>query len=300
MTHQATIRFLGDEGWAPSFEEARVVVLPVPYEGTVSYGTGASRGPQALLEASAQLEMYDEELDADLDRLGIFTLPPVAARPTPEEMMEAIRQAAMPAVRAGKLLMTIGGEHSISYGVFTALLAHRNAPFSVLQIDAHGDLRASYGGTPHSHASVMARAFDLGLSLVQVAIRAVSREERDFLRRNGLEANVFWGHRISGNPDDGWMDEVVARLGDEVYITVDMDGLDPSIAPATGTPVPGGLDWRQTLKLLKKVSAARTVIGMDLVELAPQPPSFQTDFLAARLASKMIGYALAKELKPLI
>lgn len=287
--------FGGDDLQPCPVEEARVAILPVPYEGTVSYGHGAARGPRAILEASAQLEMYDEELDGCIDALGLHTLAPVdCAAGTPEAVMERIHAAALAPLRAGKFLVTLGGEHSISYGVFTALQAVRERPFSLLQIDAHADLRQSYQGTLHSHACVMARAHDLGLPFVQVGIRAVCAEERGFLRDTGLERNVFWGHQIAG-PDEGWMDEAVAGLGEEVYVTLDVDGLDPSIMPATGTPVPGGLGWYPTLRLLRKVAQRRRILGFDVTELAPMDGLHAPDFLVARLVYKLIGYALESE-----
>ncbi len=289
--------FAGDDAKPVSYAEARVAVLPVPYEGTVTYGRGAAGGPRAILEASAQLEMYDEELDRRIDEAGIATLPPVEPGDAgPEEIMERIRQAALPAARDGKLLATLGGEHSISYGVWRALLEARGAPFAILQIDAHADLRPSYGGTPHSHASLMARAHDLGLPFVQVGLRAVSGGERDFLRREGLEPNVFWAHRIAGERDGGWIERVVERLAAlghrDVYITIDLDGLDPALVPATGTPEPGGRQWYETLALLRKVAEDRRVIGFDVTELAPIPGLHAPDYLAARLAYKLMGYAL--------
>ncbi|MDH4120496.1 MAG: agmatinase [Deltaproteobacteria bacterium] len=297
-----TLRFLGTDVHPCAFDQARVVVLPIPYEGTVSYLHGASQGPGAVLAASDQLEMYDDELDLNPDQAGVFTLPPVAALPQPEDMMKAIHQAALPSLRAGKLLLGLGGEHSVSYGLFTAHLEAGTAgapgqPFSVLQIDAHGDLRQEYHGSPFSHACIMARALDLGLSLVQVGIRAVCQEERNLLRSRGLEENVFWARTIAAQTDDRWMDQVIARLGPKVYITVDVDGFDPSVFPGTGTPVPGGLGWHQGLRLLRKVAQARRVIGMDIVEVSPQPPAVISEFNAALLAYKMIGYALEQELR---
>lgn len=285
-------RFCGEDGMPCTYEAARVAVLPVPYEGTVSYGRGAGGGPRAILEASAQLEMYDEELDQRIDQWGIFTLPPVdTAGAGPTEMMDRIYWAALPALRDGKLLLTLGGEHSISYGVFKALKEVRGRPFSILQIDAHADLRDSYEGTPHSHACIMARAHELELPFVQVGIRALSEEERLFLRRKGLDRNVYYAHRIAGEADDEWMAEVAERLDNDVYITFDIDGMDPTLVPSTGTPVPGGLGWYQVLRLLRRVAKRRRIVGMDLTELAPLPGFHAPDFLAARLAYKMIGYA---------
>lgn len=288
--------FAGPDARPFSYEQARVAVLPVPYEGTVSYGHGTAQGPRAILEASAQLEMYDEELDRRVDQWGLFTLPPVdCSSGSPAEIMHRIYWAALPPLRDGKLLLTLGGEHSVSYGVFKALKEVRGKAFSILQIDAHADLRESYGGTPHSHASIMARAYDLGLPFVQVGVRALCEEERLFLRRKGIERNVFWAHEIAQQTDDAWIVDVAERLEGDVYVTVDLDGLDPAIMPATGTPVPGGLGWYTTLKLLKRVCRRHRVIGMDVVELAPIPGQHAPDFLAARLAFKLVGYAFQRQ-----
>jgi agmatinase len=295
MPAQTSPPFAGDDAQPCTYAQARVVVLPVPYEGTVSYGHGTGEGPRAILAASAQLEMYDEELDRRIDAVGLHTLPPVDCAGTPEQVMARIHAAALPPLRDGKFLLTLGGEHSISYGVFTAQQAARTRPFSLLQIDAHADLRHSYEGTVHSHASIMARAHELGLPFVQVGIRALCAEERAFLRERGLEGNVFWGHDVAARADDAWMDAVVERLGPEVYVTLDVDGLDPSIMPATGTPVPGGLGWYATLRLLRKVAARRRIVGADLTELAPVPGQHAPDFLVARLAFKLIGYAFERE-----
>jgi len=295
MPTTPALSFCGEDAQPCTYAQARVAVLPVPYEGTVSYGHGAAQGPGAILAASAQLEMYDEELDWCIDSLGLHTLPPVdCAAGTPEQVMERIHAAALGPLRDGKFLVTLGGEHSVSYGVFTALQAVHPRPFSLLQIDAHADLRPSYGGTPHSHACIMARAHDLGLPFVQVGIRAVCQQERDFLRETGLEANVFWAHAIA-EQGERWMDEAVERLGQDVYVTVDLDGLDPTVMPATGTPVPGGLGWYATLGLLRRVAERRRIIGFDVMELAPLEGLNAPDFLAARLTYKLIGYALKGE-----
>ena len=301
MTQPPYPSFGGEDARPCGYGEARVAVLPVAYEGTVSYGKGASRGPRAILAASAQLEMYDEELDCRIDEAGFFTLPPITTQPpgtplprdAPEAMMERIHTAILPALRDGKLPLTLGGEHSITYGVLTALLDVRGGrPFSVLQLDAHADLRPEYQGTKHSHASIMARVHELGLPFVQVGIRSLSGPERAFLRSEGLERNVFWAHRILAGPGGQWIDAAVNKLEEEVYITFDLDGLDPSIMPATGTPEPGGLDWSTALALLRRVGQRRRVIGCDITELAPIEGLHAPDFLAARLACKLIGYAL--------
>lgn len=287
----------GDEeaGGVVPYERARVAVLPVPYEGTVSYEGGTGEGPRAILAASQQLEAYDEELDREIDAVGFATLPPVDVAGDPATVMGRIRAAALPAVRDGKWLLTLGGEHSVTYGPLAAHLEARGRPFSILQLDAHADLRPSYHGTPHSHASIMARAHELGLPFVQVGLRAVSADERAFLREHDLERNVFWAHEVVPAADERWMDAVVERLGPDVYVTIDVDGLDPAIMPSTGTPVPGGLGWYPTLRLLRRVARSRRIIGGDVTELAPRAGQHAPDFLAARLAHKLIGYALDTE-----
>ncbi len=299
MNEQAYPPFGGADARKVSPDDARVAVLPVAYEGTVSYGKGTAKGPRAILEASAQLEMYDEELERCTDEEGFHTLPPVepASDAPPEAVMAEIQAAALPSLRAGKLLLTLGGEHSITWGVLKALLEVReNRPFSVLQIDAHADLRDTYRGHRHSHASIMARVHELGLPFVQVGTRSLSLPEREFLKDTGLERNVFWARTIkeAGTADASWMDAVLERLAGDIYITLDVDALDSGIMPATGPPEPGGLSYETTLRLLRKVAESRPVAAMDLVELAPIPGLHAPDFLAARLAHKMIGYALPK------
>lgn len=285
-------RFGGDDARRVDYAGARCAILSAPYEGTVSYAGGTAQGPLAILEASANLEMYDEELDRGIDQVGLYTLPPVdTSQGSPEAVMQRIHDAALPPLRDGKLLVTLGGEHSVSHGPFTALREVLGRPFSILQLDAHADLRPSYRGQRHSHACIMARAHDLGLPFVQVGIRSLSAEERRFLRDTGLEERVFWMHRLAQMQDDAWMDEVLALLTDPVYVTIDIDGLDPGLVPTTGTPEPGGLGWYQTLRLLRRVAERFHIPAFDLTELAPAPGFHAPDFLAARLVYKLIGYA---------
>ena len=264
---------------------ARYAVLPVPYEGTVSYKPGTAAGPAAILDASQQVELYDDELRGEFCQCGVATLPAVEPADDPADQMARVRAAARPAVAAGKFLLTLGGEHSIT-APLVGLYAEKHGALSVLQIDAHADLRDRYGGTGHSHACVMRRVLEITPSLCQVGIRNFSREEADECPEQ--VADFFTPQRIEAEAN--WIDQAVGRLREAVYVTVDIDGLDPSIAPGTGTPEPGGLTWRQTTSLLRRVCAERRVVGADIVEVRPIPPNHVTEFLAARLAYKIIAY----------
>lgn len=264
---------------------ARYVVLPVPYEGTVSYQTGTADGPAAILKASQQVELYDEELHREFHHAGVATLRPVRPAGTPAQQMRRVYQAAQGVVARGKFLLTLGGEHSITAPLVAAAV-ERFGPLSVLQIDAHADLRDSYGGTKHSHAAVMRRVLEITDRICQVGIRNVSKEEADDCPRQVKQ--FFTPARIAADPK--WIDKAIAMLGPRVYLTVDIDGFDPAYAPATGTPEPGGLSWPQVTALLRRLCAKRDVVAADIVEVGTMPGSAVTEFLAARLAYKIIAY----------
>ncbi len=272
-----------------TYEEARCVVLPVPYDGTTSYQPGTRRGPLAILEASTHMELYDHELGTSPIEHGIWTLPPLtSAAAGPEQMVAAVRQAAQPLFRHGKFVLTLGGEHSITLGVVQACREFY-PELRVLQFDAHADMRDSYEGSPFSHACVMRRLAQLGVPVVQVGIRSLSEEEVQPLRQSRV-TTMFAEQQPTGA-------QVVAALAQwnsgPVYVTFDLDALDPSVMPATGTPEPGGLSWYQALEILRAVTRTYPVVGADVVELAPIPGMVAPDFLAAKLAYKIIGYALA-------
>jgi len=266
-------------------DRARYVVLPVPYEGTVSYAAGTAAGPVAIIEASTQVELYDEELGAECVAAGVATLPPVEPADDPAAMMDRVRAAAEPLMRQGKFVLALGGEHSITVALVAAA---REAwgEVSVLHVDAHADLRDTYGGTPHSHACVMRRVLDITPHLVQVGVRSVSKEEVDACPEQ--VARFITPQVIEDDPN--WVERALERLTDRVYVTVDVDGLDPSIAPGVGTPEPGGLTWRQVLRLLRRVASEREVVAADVVETCPIPGQNLTEFVAARLAYKIIAY----------
>ena len=271
-----------------SYPTSRIAVLPCPYDGTSTYAKGADRGPAQLLAASPQLEPYDLELGRQPCAVGITVLPAAAvAADDPEAAVVAIEDAASKPLEDSKFLVGLGGEHTVSIGLTRALRRSRG-PFHLLQIDAHHDLRDEYEGSHYNHACVMRRITedDPRARLVAVGIRACSEEEVAYARAR----NVFTmpGQEIGHNPR--WIAQVLEQLPDPVYVSVDLDGLDPAILPSTGTPVPGGLRWYETLDLLRRVGRERTVVGCDVVELKPDPVNHHAVFLAAQLVYKMMGY----------
>ena len=282
--------FLGLDEEAGAFDRSAAVLLPVPYESTTSYGGGARGGPGAILEASRYIELYDQELDAEVGAvLGVHTLPAVeltraGAGPAMEELRE-IHDRVLDAA-GDRFVLMLGGEHSVSAPAIRSHAARHDERITVLQLDAHADLRPSYEGTPWSHASAMARVLDVA-DVVSVGIRAVSAEEVDVARRND-GVHLIWADEMW--QDDRWMDRALERLGPKVYVTYDVDYLDPSLMPSTGTPEPGGGDWYRTLRFLRRVFAEREVVGCDVVELAPIPGLHAPDFLVAKLVYKLLGY----------
>ncbi len=281
--------FLGLSSRQTEYRRSRYAVLPVPYDATVSFQTGARNGPRAILAASQQVELFDEEYGRAFTSCGIATLEPVPVSAAgPAVMHEAVFAAATRVVADGKFLVGLGGEHSITSGLVRAVLG-RHRKLSVLQIDAHADLRDAYEGTPYNHACAMRRAWDMGVPVVGVGIRNYSLEEHRFMKKHGVAPIL--ARRTLEDPD--WIMEVVDRLSDRVYVTIDIDGFDPAYAPGTGTPEPGGLDWYQVTDLLKTVARSRTVVAADVVEVSPLPGSGQTEFLAAKLIYKLIAHVEA-------
>jgi agmatinase len=275
-----------------SFENSRVLILPVSYEGTVSYGTGTGEGAMAIIEASRNMELYDEETDTEVFKIGIHTLDEFASRPQPARMMSELYERTVELLKHEKFLCMIGGEHSISAPIIKAH-AEKFHDLSVLQIDAHADLRDTYDGTPHSHASIMARVVkDLRLPAVQVGIRSISAEEARTLD-GGLPTRIFWAKDIAGKTD--WIDSAVNSLTENVYLTIDIDGLDPSLVPTTGTPEPGGLGWYETLALIRKIAEKRNIVGLDLVEFSRVEGQDAPAFLCAKLIYKSLAYIFRDE-----
>jgi agmatinase len=272
---------------APYYDAAtaRVTIIPAPLEYSVCYIKGTERGPQAILNASSQMELYDEELDCCPIEVGVYTRPPLnysgmdhaaALHITGEAVREVLQR--------GQLPFTIGGEHSLSAAPIAVV--HEYFPdLTVVHIDAHGDLRDQYEGTPLSHASIERRVVDMGIPLTEMGIRSFSPEEAEFMKTKP-DVAIVWGYQLAkGTASIPW-----ERLSKHTYVTIDLDALDPGEMPAVGTPEPGGLHWYQLLDLFREICRRTTIVGMDVVELCPMEGQTRADFLAAKLVYKMIGY----------
>ncbi len=282
--------FLGSEIGQGDPQQAMFHVLPVPYEKTVSYGGGTNLGPSAILNASWQLEKWDGK-SSPCD-LGIHTCAPIDCSVAPEQVMQNIAKATEEIVRNGGIPVVLGGEHSVTYGVIMGLKAAGIDDFGIVQIDAHCDLRHAYEGDILSHASVMKRAVDMGIPLYQLGIRAYCEEEMQVREQFGVyyqDADELVPNNINSItlPDD---------FPEKVFFTVDIDGMDPSVFPSTGTPVPGGLGWYQTLNLFESVAKQRQIIGFDVMEFAPINGFHTYDFAASMLTYKLMGIT-ARSLK---
>jgi agmatinase len=281
-------RFAAVEDEYASYEKARAVVVPVPLERTTTYARGTQRGPGAIIEASRNMETFDEELQVETYRqVGIATLEEMeTAEDSLENVLAHILTTAAGVLQDGKLPVLLGGEHSLTPPAVSAA-ARKFPDLTVLQIDAHADLRESYQGNRNSHACAMRRVLET-CPAVQVGIRSLSNQEA--ADSSSLKTKIFWAKDLANRPTEGWAEQVVAALSPHVYLTIDLDGLDPSIMPATGTPEPGGLRWEQVTTLLRIVATHREIIGMDVVELLPTPGLHAADFLAAKLIYRTLGY----------
>jgi agmatinase len=267
------------------FKSSRVAVLPVPYDSTTEWHSGTRNGPRSIIEASFYLEWFDIELGRELYNMGISTLPNLEpVMDSPEAMAGRVYSAVESLLDEGKFIVMLGGEHSISYGSIKAY-SRKFPDFSVLQLDAHTDLRDQYLGTKFGHGCVMRRVLEV-CPVTQVGIRSMSIEEHEFIKANNM-APFFLDQAREGLPQS----DIIDSLSENVYITLDLDVLDPSIMSAVGTPEPGGMGWSSTLALLKEVAAKRKVVGFDLVELCPDQGPSSCCFLAAKLAYKLIGYS---------
>ncbi len=285
--------FASLDGDDADFDRAAAAILPVPYDGTVSYRSGARDGPQAIIEASRYLELYEPDLDLEPAQWGIATLPALEPDASgPEANVERVEQVIGALADAGKLPVMLGGEHSLTIGAVRAL-AQRHPGLSVLQLDAHADMRDSYQGSRYSHACVMRRVRETvgDGNVTQAGVRSLSSEEMKHIQDAGIAGLHLY---TSGQYNDpAAIDELLVGLGETVYVTVDLDALDPSIMPAVGTPEPGGLSWQETLGILRAVAQRSRVIGFDIMELAPNEGPTHAAFTAARLTYKLTGYVLA-------
>jgi len=284
--HHVPTNFLELDAEDADYGRARYAVLPVPYDGGASFRTGARLAPAAIIEASHHCETLDEELLAEFHHVGIATLKAVATnRAGPEAMHHDIFEAARHVVRDGKTLLGIGGDHSVTSGLVRAVMT-RHEKLSVLQLDAHTDLRDRFEQTPYSHACVMRRCHELGATIVPVGVRSFCAEESRFMRDHNIVPLTSHACRDS----EDWMSSVIASLGQNVYVSLDIDVFDPAYAPGTGTPEPGGLDWFTVTALLRRVATQRRLVGADVVEVIPLPGQAVTEMLAARLLYKLICY----------
>jgi agmatinase len=270
------------------FDDARVVVLPIPFDRTTSYVSGTRNGPREILVASSHMELWDEETETDIHGIGIYTLPEMEFPfGDMDSCIQEIRRVITEILRRDKFPVIVGGEHSITPPIVAAM-AEKHPGLSVLQLDAHADLRDSYMGSRWSHACAIRRSLEHA-PCTQVGIRSLSPEEAGAV--SGLRTRIFWDWNM--RRDARWVERVVETLGDPVYITIDVDGFDPAIMPATGTPEPGGLAWYEALALLKAVLTERTVVGVDVVELSPIPGMIAPNFLCAKLIYKILSYRFA-------
>ncbi len=261
---------------------AKIVILPVPYDGTSTWIKGADKGPAAILNASANMELYDIETDSEVYLKGIYTATPVKENASPEKMTVEVYETALKYVCEKKFLVTLGGEHSVSVGAIQAY-AEEYENLTVLQLDAHSDMRPEYEGSRFNHACAMSRAVEC-CPVVHVGIRSMDVEEKKYIEPQ----RIFYAEKRLNDP--GWNEKVLDLLSENVYITIDLDVFDPSIMPSTGTPEPGGLFWYEVLSLIRKVNEKCNIVGFDVVELCPNKIDKAPDFMASKLIYKILSY----------
>lgn len=270
------------------YENAAIAVLPVPYDGTSTWLKGADKGPEAILEASANMEFYDIETDSEVYTHGIATLEPVTENSSPEAMAEEVEHRVDAILKDKKFPVILGGEHSVSIGVFRAFAKHYDN-FSILQLDAHSDMRDEYEGSSHNHACVMARGKEVA-SVAQVGIRSCDSSEKVNIDPD----RIFYAYEIKES-DTTWMYEVSQKLNDNVYVTIDLDVFDPAYMPSTGTPEPDGLAYREVINFLKLINERHNIIGLDVVELCPNDVNKAPDFLASKLIYQILSMRFLNE-----
>ncbi len=276
------MNFAGIPSAYSRLDTSRIVILPVPYDKTSIWIKGSDRGPEAIIEASVNMELYDIDTDTEVYRHGIHTADPIREDTSPKKMVHAVYMSVNQYIKSGKFVVVIGGEHSVSIG---SIIAHaeNHSDFSVLQLDAHADLRHEYEGSIYNHACIMARVREI-CPYVQAGIRSMDIEEKKIM----TDDNVFLMADIRGKTN--WMDMLTERLAQNVYITIDLDVLDPSVMPSTGTPEPDGLLYHEIIALLRKVNESVNIVGFDVVELCPNSHIKSPDFLAARLIYQLLSY----------
>jgi agmatinase len=265
-----------------AYQTAKIVILPAPFDATSTWIKGTDKGPAAIIEASANMETYDIETDSEVYKQGIFTDRPTKEKKSPEKMVAELKTRALKHIKNKKYVVTLGGEHSISAATIAAYVeSFKNV--SVLQLDAHADLREEYHDSKFNHACVMARAREI-TPIVQIGLRSMDFSEK----KNMDKSRVFFAQDIYDN--NNWFGKCLNKLTKNVYLTIDLDVFDPAILPSTGTPEPGGLGWYQVLTFLKLLMKQKNVVGFDVVELCPNPQSKASDFLAAKLIYKLLSY----------
>jgi len=274
-------------------ENSKVVIIPVPYDGTSTWIKGADKGPEALIEASGNMELYDIATDKEVYKIGIHTMDPVHEHRSPERMAREVEKAVSQMLRKKKFPVVIGGEHSVSIGAFKAFADfYKDNDLTILQFDAHSDLRDEYEGSKYNHACVMARAAEVA-PILQVGIRSMSFEERADVKAD----RIFYADYIHDVDQKTWMYDLLNKLGKNVYITIDLDVLDPSIMSSTGTPEPGGMQWYQLLEVLNQINQKTNIVGFDVVELCPMKYNKAPNFLAAKLIYQLLTYKFENALK---
>jgi agmatinase len=293
--YRPPFNFLGLPEPESRFDSAQVVILPIPYEPTTSYRSGTKEGPRAILDASRYLETYDDELDLELSsRIGIHTLPELDPDlDSIEKTIDRIELAAQELIAQNKMVIGLGGEHSVTLGLVRAY-QKKYPKLTVIQLDAHADLRDRYEGTQYSHACVMRRIRDLAVPTIGIGIRSMSRAEAEYIRQNQDAVKIIPAKQIKLN-NNSWISEIIAHIQTPVYVTIDIDVFDPAFVPGTGTPEPGGLDWYEITRFLAELTKRVDIVGFDIVELSPLGGQVVSEFLAAKLVYKFLNYLYNKK-----
>lgn len=278
--------FCGEDGYCLDYDKAKIAILPVPYDGTSTWIKGSDKGPKALIEASGAMEMYDIPTGTDVSKQGIFTMPAVTESCSPSKMVNAVEQAVSKLIADNKFPLLVGGEHSVSIGAFRAM-AKEYKDLTILQFDAHADLRPSYEGSEYNHACALFKAREVA-DVVQIGIRSICEEEIEFIDSK----RIFFREQVRS--DKRWEESAIEQLSSDVYITIDLDVFDPSIMPSTGTPEPDGLLYHDVLSFINRVNSKHRIVGLDIVELCPNSADRAPDFLAAKLSYQILSLIFKK------